>query len=70
MKEHFRSLSQINTVSVSVELSIDILTQMEQSFISKELTFWVKSTAMYYPQKPVIKLDLLSYLNLPNFIQH
>jgi hypothetical protein len=35
MKGHFRSLSQINTASIPVVLSLDTPTQIEPSFISE-----------------------------------
>jgi hypothetical protein len=41
MKGHFRKLSQINTLPVFVELNIDILSQMELSFIIKKMDVFV-----------------------------
>jgi hypothetical protein len=47
VKGHFKSLSQTNTASVSIVLSIDIPTQMEPSFISEKCKFWAKNNVMY-----------------------
>lgn len=41
-KRYFRSLSFINTAPISVVLRIDIPTQMEPTFFSKQCKFWLK----------------------------
>jgi hypothetical protein len=50
---HLKSLSWINSVPVPIIVSIDLPTQMEPSFISKECKFWVKNSIMYCLQKLV-----------------
>jgi hypothetical protein len=59
MKGNLESLSQIPTVPVPIVLSTD----MEPSFICKKCKFWVKETAMFFPQK-------LSYRNVFSHKRH
>jgi hypothetical protein len=49
-------LSQINTASVPVVLKIDAPTQMEPSFVMKNISFGSGTLVIYCPQKPVIKM--------------
>jgi hypothetical protein len=54
-----RPMSRFGTAAISTALSIDISTQIDSSFFSKECKCGVKNTFLYYPQQPVIKYVIL-----------
>jgi hypothetical protein len=72
-EEALPNLSLISNSSVPLVPDIDIPTQIEPGFVSKDCKFLVKETAIYSPQEPGTNMDsslviaVFNCMNMSNF---